>query len=311
MKQNKVLTLYYHRINTLESDFNLLCVSPTRFRQQMLYLKRNYQIIRFEDDWSLLDQDAVAITFDDGYKDNLENALPILKELEIPATVFVSTGTMGQDRELWWDELENLLLVGKAFPQELWLDDTEFHCRWRTDTYEHRKNCYTALHYLMKNYAEAERRDDWLRQLWQWKGAKRKARKENLTLSAQECRRLAESKVISIGAHTVSHPSLAGLDRQAQEREAGISIECLSRILQKEITLFSYPFGNPEKDFNEVTIDICRRMGIRKAATTECALWNQATDPYKIPRRIVRNWGVEEFEQKIREYWEKWKDING
>ena len=110
MKQNKVLTLYYHRINILESDYNLLGVSPIKFRQQMLYLKQNYQIVRFEEDWSLLDQDAVSITFDDGYRDNLEYALPILEELEIPATIFISTGTIKQERELWWDELENLLL---------------------------------------------------------------------------------------------------------------------------------------------------------------------------------------------------------
>ena len=65
MKQNRVLVLYYHRVNILENDYNLLCVSPIKFRQQMLYLKHNYQIVRFEDDWSLLDSDAVVITFDD------------------------------------------------------------------------------------------------------------------------------------------------------------------------------------------------------------------------------------------------------
>lgn len=305
MKEKHVLTLYYHRINILNPDYNLLCVSPIKFRQQMLYLKQHYKVVRFEDDWSHLDQDAVAITFDDGYLDNLEYALPILEELEIPATIFVSTGTMEQDRELWWDELENLLLVGSGFPQEFCLDDTEFHCHWNTSTYEFRKNCYNALHYLMKNYVDAERKEKWLRQLWRWRGAKREPRKENLTLSAQDCKILAESKVISIGAHTVSHPSLARLDRQEQEKEIRTSIEALTQTLHKKITLFSYPFGNPLKDYDEDTIDICHRMGIRKAATTEVGLWNPAIDPYKIPRRVVRDWGLAEFEQKIRDYLER------
>lgn len=305
MKQNRVLTLYYHRINVLEPDFNLLCVSPVKFRQQMLYLKHHYQIVRFEEDWSLLKKDAVAITFDDGYRDNLENALPILEELEIPATVFISTGTMEQDRELWWDELENLLLEGKHFPPVFLLKDTEFNCRWKTETYDDRKNCYGGLHYLMKNYVDAEKRNDWLQQLWNWRESKPEARKENLTVSAEDCKRLAESKMISIGAHTISHPSLASLERENQETEIKTSIDILSQMLQREVTLFSYPFGVPEKDFSEDTMDICRRMGIHKAASTENALWTPDVNPLKIPRKIVRDWGVEEFEQRIKDYWVK------
>lgn len=289
----------------IDIDYNLLCVSPIRFRQQMLYLKHHYPIVRFEEDWSHLDQDAVAITFDDGYLDNLENALPILEELEIPATIFVSTGAMEQNRELWWDELENLLLTGNGFPKDLYLDDAEFGCHWNTGTYELRKNCYNGIHYLMKNYIDAKKRNDWFEQMWNWRGLKREARKDNLTVSVDSIRKLAESKVISIGAHTVSHPSLAGLDRETQEREIGTSINTLSQILQKEIILFSYPFGDPQRDVNKETINICRKAGIRKAATTENALWNPTVNSYRIPRKVVRDWGVAEFEQKITDYWEK------
>ena len=83
-----------------------------------------------------MDSDAVAITIDDGYLDNLQYAVPILEELEIPATIFVSTGTMEQDRELWWDELESLLLVGGSFTPFFALEDEEFGCRWDTSTWE-------------------------------------------------------------------------------------------------------------------------------------------------------------------------------
>lgn len=54
----RVLTLYYHRVQIVEKDYNLLCVSPIRFKQQMLYLKNYYPIVRFEDDWTELDTDA-------------------------------------------------------------------------------------------------------------------------------------------------------------------------------------------------------------------------------------------------------------
>lgn len=303
MKSNRVLTLYYHRINTVSFDYNLLCVSPIKFRQQMLYLKRNYRIVRFEDNWKELDTDAVVVTFDDGYLDNLRYALPILEELEIPATIFISTGTMEQNKELWWDELERLLFVGSDFPLAFQLSDDEFACRWNTSTYEYRKNCYKSIHYLMKNFIGLEKREDWLLQLWNWRGLRRTVREDNRTVSEVDCRKLSNSKQISIGAHTVSHSSLANLERKEQEDEICTSIRTLENILEKKVTLFSFPFGNPAIDFNEETMEICKNNGIEKAASTENALWHASMNPYKIPRKIVRNWGPCEFALKIKEYW--------
>lgn len=305
MGNNKVLLLYYHRVNISQMDYNLLCVSPIRFRQQMLYLKKNYQIIRFEDNWDSLGTDAVVITFDDGYLDNLRYALPILEELEIPATMFISTGTMDQTKEFWWDELEQILLIGEGFPKELQLRDNEFDFRWNTSTYEYRKNCYMGIHYLMKNFISPSRREDWLVQLWEWRGQGRTIRESNRTVSPDDCRKLSTSKVISIGAHTISHPSLANLSKEEQRSEIKTSINRLEQILNKKITLFSYPFGVPNIDFNEDTIEICRKYGILKAASTENALWNSSVSPYKIPRKVVRDWNIGEFDKKIKEYWEE------
>ena len=305
MARNRVLTLYYHRINILKIDYNLLCVSPIKFRQQMLYLKKHYQIVRFEDDWNDLDTDAVAITFDDGYLDNLKYAVPILEEMEIPATIFISTGTIDQDKEFWWDELEQILIDGENVPPSLLLKDEEFNCQWNTSTYEYRKNCYKGMHYIMKNLVSADRREELLKKLWEWKGEKRALREQNITVSSDDCKKLAESKVISLGGHTVSHPSLASLGRKEQEMEIQLSVERLSQITNRRITLFSYPFGAPGTDFDDETIEICCRNGIKKAASTESVLWKPFMSRYRIPRKGVLDWGVEEFERKIMEYWKE------
>lgn len=301
--RNRVLTLYYHRVNSLENDYNLLCVSPMRFRQQMLYLKNKYQIVRFEDDWDALDSDAVVITFDDGYRDNLQYALPVLEELQLPATIFVSTDTLGQDKELWWDELERLILVGDDIPDMFQLEDRDFGCCWNTSTWEHRRNCYRSIHYLMKNYINLEKRESWMGQLWDWRGKTRTPRADNLTLSVKDCGELGKSRLISIGAHTISHPSLATLSREEQETEIKTSIDTLSVILGKRIKLFSYPFGKAGIDFDDETIEICHKNGIVKAASTEDVLWEASVSPYKIPRKVARNWDLFEFEAKITEYW--------
>ncbi len=305
MDKQRVLTLCYHRVNALERDYHLLCVSPIKFRQQMLYLKHNYQLVRFEDDWEALDSNAVAVTFDDGYLDNVKYALPILEELEVPATIFIAIGTMDRTRELWWDELERVVLTGDKIPPSFQLQDDEFGCEWNTSTYEHRKNCYAGLHYLMKNMVGADKREIWLQQLWEWRRLEREVRESNLTVSENDCKRLAESKVISIGGHTISHPSLAHLDRKEQEAEIKGSLDRLSHIIGRKVDLFSYPFGTPEIDFDKETIDLCYKNGIKKAASTENALWHPASDPYRIPRKIVRDWNVGEFAGKIMDYWEK------
>lgn len=305
MAGNRVLILYYHRINISKIDYNLLCVSPIKFRQQMLYLKHQYQVVRFEDDWESLDSDAVVITFDDGYRDNLEYALPILEELEIPATIFISTGTINQNKEFWWDELEQILIAGENVPPLLVLRDDEFDCQWNTSTFEYRKNCYKGIHYIMKNLVGADKREELLRKLWEWKGEKRTVREKNMTLSRNDCKKLAESKMISIGGHTVSHPALASLNIKEQEMEIQLSVEKLSQITNRRITLFSYPFGAPGTDFDDETIEICRRNGIKKAASTEGRLWKPSMSRYCIPRRGVLDWGTGEFERKIMEYWKE------
>ena len=306
MKQSesRVLTLYYHRINALENDYNMLCVSPARFRQQMLYLKNNYPIVRFEDDWSVLKNDAVAITFDDGYLDNLQYAMPVLEELQIPAMVFVSTGALEQPKEMWWDELEKLLFIGTSFPNSFSLEDDEFRYKWKTFSREMREDCYQSVHFLMKNLILRDRRDEWLRQLREWRGYGEDIHSNYQMLSEKDCVELAKSKWISIGAHTVTHPSLANLDAAAQEKEIGASVEKLSRLLQREVRFFSYPFGGKWVDYDCTTMNICRRCGIKKAASTVSALWNSSTNDFEIPRKVVRNWNLFEFEEKMKEYWD-------
>ena len=64
----------------------------------------------------------LVVTFDDGYADNLYNAKPLLERYEIPATIFLTSGCIGQNREFWWDELDRMLLQPKTLPRALHLN---------------------------------------------------------------------------------------------------------------------------------------------------------------------------------------------
>ena len=107
----------------MQADMNAIAVSPTNFRAQIDYLKKNFPIVRFEENWDTVQKPAIAITFDDGYADNLTEALPILREAEVPATFFISTEHLGVGGEFWWDALERMVTGDGDYPKQFVLQD--------------------------------------------------------------------------------------------------------------------------------------------------------------------------------------------
>lgn len=294
-----VLVLCYHRVNSLDLDINMLAVSETNFRQQMLYLKNNYNILQFGQRWNNKEERNIVITFDDGYKDNYINAVPILKELDIPATFFISTFGIDKKREFWWDELEYILFSGTKFKPYFCLDDDIWTYTWDTSSFELRQNCYNSIHHLMKKFISVEKRNEWFDQLWKWKEQERVCRSGYESMTQEMCESISKNPLFEIGAHTINHPSLGNIDKELQKKEIVESVENLSSIIGKKIDLFSYPFGITNEDYNDITIEICKSCGIKKAAATDGRIYNDKDTDYSIPRVGIRNMNIYDFKEKI------------
>lgn len=290
----KVCVIFYHRINELFFDQHHLCVSPVNFEQHMRYLKKNYNILRFDEEWLSTDRDSVVITFDDGYLDNYENAVPILQELDIPATFFVSTSCLKGSEEFWWDELETILLL-ENIPDVFRLEDSEYGCTWKTRSLGERLNCYSALRRMIMNLTNYEKRRTWMDQIWKWSGSVRHMREQNRTINDEICKKMSEMKNISIGCHTVSHPALGSLECADQIWEIRESKKCLEELIGKKVEMLSYPLGSYNKD----TERICRELGISKAATTVRKVWDQLDSPYEIPRFCIQDWNMWQFKEEL------------
>jgi len=109
-RKNKIVILRYHSV----SDFRRHEVNVKRgaFRRQMKFLSRNYKPIGLGEALALLKhrknipEKSIVVTFDDGYKDNYRNAYPILKELKIPVTIFLTAGYIGTDKILSHDSAD-------------------------------------------------------------------------------------------------------------------------------------------------------------------------------------------------------------
>jgi peptidoglycan/xylan/chitin deacetylase (PgdA/CDA1 family) len=258
---------------------------------------------------------AVVVTFDDGYADNLYTAKPLLERFEVPATIFVTTGYIGRDREFWWDELERLLLQPGTLPETLRLHIGGDFCEWKLgDTvcysekdYQHngswnvakvaptiRHHLYRSLYQRLLPLPEVERRE-LLDELSQWAGREPRARRSHQLVSSDEVVRLSEGGVIEIGAHTVNHPVLSGLPAAVQRDEILESKAQLTGILGRRVTSFAYPYG----DYTAETAAIVHEAGFESACSTFAGTVGRGTSHFELPRVLVRDCTADAFDRQV------------
>jgi peptidoglycan/xylan/chitin deacetylase (PgdA/CDA1 family) len=296
-----VIVLLYHRVTTLSTDPEMLAVTPDNFCAQMRYLKETVPFVRFEDDWAKAMKPAVCITFDDGYADNVLEALPILEEVGVPATFFVSTGTIGTRSEFWWHELERIILEKQNLPPSFTLEDDSFRRNWPTGDLKERQECYQGIVALMTK-ADVAQCDNWLAQIRRWAQAEDTINNTHRAMTTDELRLLASSRWSTIGAHTVTHTQLSSIPPDKQREEIVESKKQLETWLGQEVTTFSYPFGK-RCHYTAETVTLCREAGLTKVAANFPGQAHRWTDPYQIPRHLVRNWPVETFAEKLQGFW--------
>ncbi len=296
-----VITLLYHRVTRLESDPQQLSVTPENFRAQMRYLKDNFLLVRLDADWSGVDRPSVAVTFDDGYTDNVNEALPILEEYGIPSTFFISTGFVDSHTEFWWDDLDRILLNKVHLPVRYTLDTGNEVREWPTKSAAERAQLYRLLHVLIKNLPP-EQREQQMAQLRAWADVTEQGRTSHRVATLDELKRLAQSELVTIGGHTVTHTRLSILSADRQHEEITASMRQLETWSGRQVTVFSYPFGSRD-DFTPETIEICRQAGLLRAVANIPGQYHRWNDPYQIPRNLVRNWELPMFRRKCAGFW--------
>lgn len=311
---NSAIILLYHRVLDKKIDPQLLSVSRKNFRDQVKFLAENYTVLGLSELQKCMDnknipKNSVVITFDDGYADNLYNAKPILKEFNTPATVFI-TG-IGAEKGFWWDELEKLLTGN--FPVSLDLDINEKHYSWKIKEAENRgydpekyrdwnitlEDTPTDRHRIYRELCTILRPlEHSLREKIIDELVSREHEDARDPLSVDEVRSLREGGLIEIGGHTQTHPVLSYLSQADQEKEIMENKKFLESLLDQPVTGFSYPFGS-KSDYTAVSVKSVRKAGFTCACSNFAGKVNYRTDPYQLPRFLVRNWNIEEFAQRI------------
>jgi len=299
--------LVYHRVAHLEADPYKLAVSPEHFAEQMEALRRHAAPLPLRElGWLLTGgrwpRRAVAVTFDDGYADNLYQAAPLLERYAIPATVFIVTGGLASQREFWWDELEYLSgLPGLPATLDLHVEGTEL--RWPPAAAGEAPagRVGSLLDYLYDALLplDLSTRERALDRLFAWGGAKRETRATRRPLTSAEVAPLVRSGLIDVGAHTVSHPILSRAPLCEQRREIEDSRRVLEALSGTTIDRFAYPFGQ-RAHYSDETIRLLKELGFVLACCNFPGPVGRSTDPYQLPRYQARNVDGDRFLRWLR-----------
>lgn len=311
--------LMYHRVDRAPIDPWSLVVSPEHFEQQMAVLRlaaRPVTLPALAADLAggVVMERSVVVTFDDGYADNLEIAKPILERHGIPATVFVVSGQVDGERPFWWDTLEMILLGGRPLPEvfdvifagldspiDLAADAVAAgagEAAWRAweEPVTPRQRLYRMVWERLQPM-DAAQRAEVLQAIETWAGVGWPARAPRVLRPDQVCD-LAAGGLVQIGAHTVTHPSLATLPPERQRAEIRGSLESLRTLCGAPIRSFSYPYGAHTDD----TLAIIRQTGVSAACGTAPGVVRSGTDPLCLPRMHVEDWDAPTFHRRLSEW---------
>ena len=284
-----VLILNYHRIGNRHDsllDRNLWSASDEDFDAQIRMVSKNFDVVGLDDLELVLHSHSgrfVMVTFDDGYLDNYENAYPILKSHNVPATFFITTGFLDVPKVPWWDEIA--WMVRSSSKKEL---EANF---WTSAPIvfdePHREAAINRLLAIYKNLTGIVT-EDYVEFLSNALGTGRCPAQiaRGLWMTWDMIREMKQNRM-TFGGHTVNHPILANLSPEQQDEEVGTCRRRLVEELGEPIDAFSYPVGGA-RSFNTETRKSLVRHGFKWGFTYEGGYCHYGEDDLlAIPRTAI------------------------
>jgi peptidoglycan/xylan/chitin deacetylase (PgdA/CDA1 family)/SAM-dependent methyltransferase len=284
--------LLYHRVADVD-DAHGLAVPPHLFAEHLEWIGRHCTVVPLDVLLSAphgtLPERALALTFDDGYVDNLHAAAHIV-EAGMAATFFLTTAHIATRGEYWWDTLERVLLRTPALPTRLELTVDGVSRGFPTELPEQRAAAHWQLHPLMVR-ARLEDRDRMVARVREWAGDSQVGPGP---LLADEIRALSRLPGMTVGAHGVHHLALPAQALDVQAREVEASCETLRRLTGQPVNLFAYPYGDTSWD----AADVVRSRGLWGVTCVEARV-EDSFDAAQAPRLDVKRWRVEDLAARV------------
>lgn len=287
-KNARLSIVIYHRI--LPSPDPLLGGGDVKsFETELRCLIKNFNILHLSEGVKRLRSGtlpgrALSITFDDGYADNVEIALPVLQKYGAPATFFIASGFLDGGR-MWNDTV--IESVRQAQGNVLDLNEVGLGVHSIASLDERRR----ALFFLIETlkYLPQEARNSQVDKISSIISANLP---DNLMMTSDQVRQLHNAGM-EIGGHTVSHPILARIEHIAARTEIVNGKEILEGIIQAPVKLFAYPNGKPGKDYLIDHVNMVKQLGFEAAVSTAWGAAKSGDDLFQLPR--FTPWDRSEF----------------
>jgi peptidoglycan/xylan/chitin deacetylase (PgdA/CDA1 family) len=313
----KPVILMYHRIADEAIDPWALAVSPIHFEQQLDVLRRTRYPLSLGDFVrrllaGTLPPNAVVVTFDDGYVDNLLAGKPRLAAADIPATEFLPTGYLGRAGEVWSDELVRLVLgsnsssnleiviQGKVTRFELSEDaGGRSNGSWRAELIPprtRREAAYLAICRALLPLNDEDRISA-VSSLRAASPGKQDSKDSSRAMTHDEVRALAADGLVEIGAHTVTHPLMVELDAATCWNEISQSKVACEELTGTPVAAFAYPYGA----FDSKVRAAVGEAGFSCACAGNFSAVETASDVLALPRMQVRDWDGDRFQRALHE----------
>jgi peptidoglycan/xylan/chitin deacetylase (PgdA/CDA1 family) len=180
-----------------------------------------------------------CLTLDDGYRDNRDFALPVLREFDAPCTLYATGDFASGCGRLWWIALEQA--IARAYTIEVTIGGVA--SRLDTETPAAKQAAFDRLHDWLRGLSEHDMRRE-VAALCARHGVDEVAICRDLCLSWDELKSLAGDPLVTIGAHTISHCSLARQSEETASRELSLGRERLEQVLQRPVVHLAYPYGD-------------------------------------------------------------------
>jgi peptidoglycan/xylan/chitin deacetylase (PgdA/CDA1 family) len=267
------VVLMFHHVRPPRADRfqpnRLLEITPRFFARVIRWLRRSgVDLVSLDELHRRLTEGDlkrrfVCLTFDDGYRDTLQYAYPILKEARAPFAVYVATSFPDRLGELWWLVLEAVIGRNDHIGLQINGENHTFDCR----TLGEKRTLYHELYWWLRSRQTATEMRDIVRDLAACYHIDVTAFCKELCMDWEELATLAADPLVTIGAHTVNHYMLAKLPAQNVRTEMDISRSVIEAGLAVRPRHFSYPFGNPDAA-GAREFQIAGELGFKTAVTT-------------------------------------------
>jgi len=303
----------YHRIADEQVDRWQLAVSPAHFEQHLHVLRRTRHPLPLAEFVrrlmaSTLPSNAVAVTFDDGYLDNFVTGKPLLAAADVPATVFLATGYLNRPGEIWSDELAKLILLGSC-PQSFKLEVRERSMRiqlgaksparengtMRAAPLKRRQAALTEIWEVLRHLDDNERSDIMAELRSKIEVINFRA-SPGRAMTSEEVLTLVKDGLVTIGAHTVTHPVLPALEPAACYREIKESKLACEALVGVPVQSFAYPYGR----FDGKSRAAVETAGFTFACSTRHQPAFATSDIFVLPRIRVSNMDGDAFDMALR-----------